>query len=167
MVKINGDPGIDTTQNVLYSLFVMPLISTVLITVYAFCAAAPIWFLFYLPCHLLIPRTSVLWSSTPTRTLEVARHAKTPKRQEASVAKAKPKASGKKAPEEELASERRRAGRAGQEVPSSWFGARGEAAAKSGSLRPIRKIRGSLLYPTLLPLDLGGSCALALRRSPV
>ncbi len=61
MVTISGNPGIDSSQNVLYSLFVLPLVQALVFTVFAFCATAPIWLLFYLPCHLLIPRTSVLW----------------------------------------------------------------------------------------------------------
>jgi hypothetical protein len=31
------------------------------VTVFAFFAAFPIWLLFYLPCHLFISRSSVLW----------------------------------------------------------------------------------------------------------
>jgi len=31
------------------------------LTSFAGIVAAPIWLLFYLPCHLLIPRSSVLW----------------------------------------------------------------------------------------------------------
>ena len=61
MATIPGRAEIDSSQNVFYLLFVWPLIPALLITFYAFCAAAPIWLLFYLPCHLLIPRTSTLW----------------------------------------------------------------------------------------------------------
>jgi hypothetical protein len=43
------------------SFFVLPLEQAFVTIYFAFFAAAPIWLLFYLPCHLLIPRTSVLW----------------------------------------------------------------------------------------------------------
>jgi hypothetical protein len=67
-------------------------------------------------------------ASLPSRPLEPAPEAKTPKRGRPIAktgAKAKAETVGKKAREEELAKERRRAGRVGQKMPSSGSG-RGE-----------------------------------------
>jgi hypothetical protein len=60
--------------------------------------------------QLRLARYLAAGGSPPSRPLEAVREAKTPKRGRP-VAKAKPKATGKKAREEELAKERRRAGR--------------------------------------------------------
>ena len=78
--------------------------------------------------QLRLARYLAAGGSPPSRTMEPAPEVKTPKRGRP-VAKAggKPKPGGlvKKAREEKLAKERRRAGRAGQKVPSSSSG-RGE-----------------------------------------
>jgi hypothetical protein len=68
--------------------------------------------------QLRLARYLAAASLPSSRPLEPAPETKAPKR-EGPVAKAKPKATGKKAREEELAKERRRAGRAGQKLPSS------------------------------------------------
>jgi hypothetical protein len=74
--------------------------------------------------QLRLARYLAAGGSPPSRPLEVAPETKTPKRGRP-VITAKPKATGKKAREEELAKERRRAGRVGQKVPASGSG-RGE-----------------------------------------
>jgi hypothetical protein len=74
--------------------------------------------------QLRLARYLAAGGSPPSRALEPVSEARTPKK-EAPVEKAKPKATGKKAREEELAKERRRAGRAGHKVPSAGAG-RGE-----------------------------------------
>jgi hypothetical protein len=74
--------------------------------------------------QLRIARYLAAGGSPPSRTLEPAPEAKTPKRGRP-VAKAGTKATGKKAREEELAKERRRAGRVDHKLPSSGSG-RGE-----------------------------------------
>jgi hypothetical protein len=74
--------------------------------------------------QLRLARYLAAGGSPPSRSLEPAPEAKTPKRARP-VAAAKPKATGKKAREEELAKERRRAGRVGHKVPSAGPG-RGE-----------------------------------------
>ena len=71
--------------------------------------------------QLRLARYLAAGGSPPSRTLESIPGAKAPKRGRP-VAKAKPKASGKKAREEELAKERRRAGRAVQKVPAFGSG---------------------------------------------
>jgi hypothetical protein len=75
--------------------------------------------------QLRLARYLAAGGSPPARPLEAIRQPRTPKR-ERSVAKAgaKTKAgtAAKKAREEELAKERRRAGRVGQKVPSAGFG---------------------------------------------
>jgi hypothetical protein len=68
--------------------------------------------------QLRLARYLAAASLPPSRPQEPVREARTPKK-EASVAKAKPKATGKKAREEELAKERRRAGRPGHKLASS------------------------------------------------
>ncbi len=55
------NPGISSSQGVFDRLFVLPLAEAFVVTYFAFFFAAPIWLLFYLPCHLFIPRKSVLW----------------------------------------------------------------------------------------------------------
>jgi hypothetical protein len=74
-------------------------------------------------------------ASLPSRPLEAVREARTPKK-EAPVAKAgaKTKAgtAGKKSREEELAKERRRAGRSGQKLPSSGSGRAEKQRASPG-----------------------------------
>ena len=78
--------------------------------------------------QLRLARYLAAGSSPSSRSLEAAPEARTPKK-ERPVAKTKPKAAGKKAREEELAKERRRAGRAGHKVQASGSGrgARGES----------------------------------------
>ena len=68
--------------------------------------------------QLRLARYLAAGGSPPSRPAEPVREARTPKK-EASVAKAKPKAPGKKAREEELAKERRRAGQVGQKGPGA------------------------------------------------
>jgi len=81
--------------------------------------------------QLRLARYLAAGGSSPSRPLEPARQARTPKRVR-SVTKATPKTEtvGKKAREEELAKERRRAGRVGQKGPSSGSG-RGEEQLSS------------------------------------
>jgi hypothetical protein len=78
--------------------------------------------------QLRLARHLAAGGSPPSRTLEPGRQPRTHK-QERTIAKAggkaKAGAGGKKAPEEELAKERRRAGRVDQKVPSAGPG-RGE-----------------------------------------
>jgi hypothetical protein len=71
--------------------------------------------------QLRLARYLAAGGSPPSRPLEAAPEVKTPKRGRP-VAKAGAKASGKKAREEELAKERRRAGRVGHKVPASGSG---------------------------------------------
>jgi hypothetical protein len=52
--------GISSSQGA-FSFLVVPLVQTFVVLYFAFIAAAPSWLLFYLPCHLFIPRDSVLW----------------------------------------------------------------------------------------------------------
>jgi hypothetical protein len=68
--------------------------------------------------QLRLARYLAAASLPSSRPLEPAPETKAPKR-EGPVAKAKPKATGKKAREEELAKERRRAGRVGHKLPSA------------------------------------------------
>jgi hypothetical protein len=68
--------------------------------------------------QLRLARYLAAGGSPPSRTLEAVRQAKTPER-EGPVAKAKPKATGRKVREGELAKERRRAGRVGHKLPSA------------------------------------------------
>jgi hypothetical protein len=78
--------------------------------------------------QLRLARYLAAGGSPPSRPLEPAPEAKTPKRGRPIAktgAKAKAETVGKKAREEELAKERRRAGRVGQKMPSSGSG-RGE-----------------------------------------
>jgi hypothetical protein len=79
--------------------------------------------------QLRLARYLAAGGSPPSRALEPVSEARTPKK-EAPVEKAKPKATGKKAREQELAKERRRAGRAGHKVPSAGSG-RGEKQRSS------------------------------------
>jgi hypothetical protein len=74
--------------------------------------------------QLRLARYLAAGGSPPPRPLEAAPETKTPTRGRA-VAKTGPKAAGKKDREEELAKERRRAGRVGQKMRSSGSG-RGE-----------------------------------------
>ncbi len=78
--------------------------------------------------QLRLARYLAAGGSQPSRPLEVARQPRTPKR-DRPIAKAEAKTKAerlaKKAREEELAKERRRAGRVGQKLPSSGSG-RGE-----------------------------------------
>jgi len=76
--------------------------------------------------QLRLARYLAAGGSPPSRPLEPVRQPRTPKRVR-SVTKARPKieAASKKAREEELAKERRRAGRVGQKAPSAGPG-RGE-----------------------------------------
>jgi hypothetical protein len=68
--------------------------------------------------QLRLARYLAAASLPPSRPLEPVPEAKAPKRGRP-VAKAKPKATGKKPREEELAKERRRAGRVGRQVSSA------------------------------------------------
>jgi hypothetical protein len=61
LMTVGQSPSVGPPQGDFDSLFVLPLEQGFVTIYFAFFAAAPIWLLFYLPCHLLIPRTSVLW----------------------------------------------------------------------------------------------------------
>ena len=81
--------------------------------------------------QLRLARYLAAGGSPPSRPFEPAPEAKTPKRGRP-VAKERTKATGKKAREEELAKERRRAGRAGQKVPSARSGRREKQRPEPG-----------------------------------
>jgi hypothetical protein len=55
------NPNIISSQKAVDRFFMAPLLQTYVIIYFTVIAAAPIWLIFYLPCHLLIRRSSVLW----------------------------------------------------------------------------------------------------------
>jgi hypothetical protein len=61
LVMIIGNPRIVVSQKPIDVFLFAPLGQALVITCFAGIVATPIWLFFYLPCHLLIPRRSVLW----------------------------------------------------------------------------------------------------------
>ena len=61
LVTIVGNPRIVVSQKPIDVFLFAPLGQALVITCFAGIVATPIWLFFYLPCHLLIPRSSVLW----------------------------------------------------------------------------------------------------------
>jgi hypothetical protein len=88
--------------------------------------------------QLRLARYLAAGGSPPSRPLEPVRQPRTPKKAKpiAKVrAKTKTETAGKKVPEEELAKERRRAGRVGHKVPSSGPGRGGSSSRSVGANR--------------------------------
>jgi hypothetical protein len=61
LLTVSQNPSIGPSESAFDSFFVLPLEQAFVLIYFAFFAAAPVWLLFYVPCHLLIPRNSVLW----------------------------------------------------------------------------------------------------------
>jgi Immunity protein 27 len=61
LVTIVGNPRIVVSQKPIDVFLFAPLGQALVITCFAGIVATPIWLFFYLPCHLLIPRSSLLW----------------------------------------------------------------------------------------------------------
>jgi hypothetical protein len=60
-IAVCVNPSIISSQKAVDRFFMAPLLQTYVIIYFTVIAAAPIWLIFYLPCHLFIPRNSVLW----------------------------------------------------------------------------------------------------------
>jgi hypothetical protein len=61
LLSIIANPSIVASPKAIDLFLFAPLGQAFVITCFAGVAAAPIWLFFYLPCHLFIPRSSVLW----------------------------------------------------------------------------------------------------------